>query len=181
MLTLRYIEEMMVNALRTPLNLCERLGLKPTERQYELLQQLEEQPAKLDLELGDNREVLNAVAVYTLWRTFAHQGARATVIAANRERAAQFMGFLHRVTTEIDPALNSAVRWTRWNVMKIGPDAGHELRLVPNQPVCAAGRHASKHTIVILGAGDADPAFVETMKALEDGNVGDGGSLLRLW
>lgn len=181
MLTLRYIEEMMVNSLRTPLNLCDRLGLKPTERQYELLEQLADQPAQLDLELDEKNEVIRAASVYALWRTLAYQGARCTVIAANRELAGQFMGFMHLVTTEIDPALNSAVRWTRWNVMKIGPDAGHEVRLVPNQPACAAGRHSKTHTIVILGAGDADPAFVETLRALEAGNVGSGGSMLRLW
>lgn len=171
----------MSQSMYSPLTLADRLGLRPTEGQVELLEKLHEQPKAFDVEGDQAHTMVRGVALFALWRLLAYRGSKATVIASTEELGAQFIGFLHRLTTQIDPALTSVTTWRRWNEVQFGPDSGHELRLVPNRPVCAAGRGCSTHTVIALGCLSGDLDFLKTQEVLFAHPCPEGEVRIRVW
>ncbi len=181
MLSSAYIEEMMSQSMYSPLTLADRLGLRPSEGQVEMLEKLHEQPKLFDIQGDTAHTIIRAASLFALWRLLAYRGSKGTVIASTPELGGQFIGFLHRMTTQIDPALSSVAHWRRWNEVQLGSDAGHELRLVPNRPVCAAGRGCSTHTVISIGAGSNDLDFLKTQEVLFGHSCPEGEVRIRIW
>lgn len=168
-------------SLRSPEDLCDRLGLKPSEAQREVMQRFErdENPLQV-LDSGGERLGL-AVAIGILWRLLCNSGSKVLVIASNERLGGDFFGFLQQITTKIDPALNAVCRWKRWNTLKIGHDSGYECKMLRNVPALLQGRDFSGTTFVVLGAGGSDTAFVEMQMALEQVAASEGVRLIRVW
>ena len=139
-------------SLRSPEDLCDRLGLRPNEHQRELMHRFYEEEDPLELAEIPAQQTTNAVALAALWRLLRVQGSKCIVIAANRDLESRFLTFLREVTTTIDPALTSVCRWRGSKCLAIGDAAGHELRVVSNRPEWLQGLHDEAITFVILGA-----------------------------
>jgi len=181
MLTNSLIEEMMMASLRSPMDLSDRLGLRPTTYQLDLMQRFYNGVEPLEVTEIPAQRTTEALAVCALWRLLRIEGSRVIVIAANRDLESRFMGFLHAVTTQIDPALTSVCRWTSNKVLKIGDAAGHELRFMSNHPAWAQGVHDSSLLTVVLGARSSEPRFIETMKALRAASTGENCRQIVMW
>lgn len=175
------IEEMMMASLRSPLDLCDRLGLRPTQYQGELLDQFYHGTEPLEVTDVPAQNTVNVAAVCALWRLLLIPGSKCVVIAASRDLQSRFMGFLHDLTTKIDPALSSVCRWSSNKTMKIGDAAGYELRFMSNNPAWAQGIHDEALTVVILGARSSEPRFNETREVLELLRGRDGTRFIVLW
>jgi len=181
MLTNSLIEEMMMASLRSPEDLSERLGLRPSPYQLELMHRFYEGENPLEVVEIPSQRTTEALALCALWRLLRIEGSRVLVIAANRDLESRFMGFLHTVTTQIDPALASVCRWTSNKVLKIGDAAGYELRFMSNQPAWAAGIHDPSLLTVVLGARSSEPHFIETMQALSAVQMGENCRQIVMW
>jgi len=167
-------------SLESPLALCERLGLRPTIIQELMLKKLADQPSIFDTNVGNMFQGVKAVVVYALWRMLIHPDSRCTVISSNDRLAGRFTTFMRSVTMEVDPALASVCTWSGWNAMGIGNREGG-MRLTKNNPACVQGFHCPQHTVVILGAGSTDEAFVQTREALQLTLRMRGGSRVSVW
>lgn len=180
MLTAKRTGEAMAS-LRSPDDLCERLGLRPNTHQRELMHRFYEGVEPLEVAEIPAQNTLNAVALAALWRLLRVEGSRVIVIAANRDLEGRFLGFLRDVTTSIDPALTSVCRWTGSKCLKIGDTAGYELRFMSNQPQWAAGIHDPSLLTVVLGARSSQPRFVETMEVLKSIQTGENSRQIIMW
>lgn len=181
MLTNNLIEEMMMTSLRSPMDLCDRLGLRPTTEQLDLMERFYHDEQPLEVTEVPAQQTTNAVAVCALWRLLLIPGSSCIVIAANRDLQSRFMGFMHDITTTIDPALSSVCRWSGSKTLKIGDSAGYELRFMSNKPAWAQGIHGDAITYVILGARSSEPNFVETMRALDANRNDEGARHIVVW
>lgn len=181
MLTQAAVREAMTSSLRSPADLCERLGLKPSLEQYEVLTRFADGEHPMDIGGMDSAHATRAAGICALWRLLETPGSRVSVISSNPDLTTVLLSFLRTITTEVDPALASVCRWPRWNRLQIGDSTDYELHVYPNVPVCVAGIHETSHTVVILGAGSFDVAFSETREVLEGGMVGSGSRILRVW
>lgn len=186
MLTTTRAKEMMVESLRSPADLSDRLGLQPSAAQFTLMERFQEgdEPLQLENLPDDENTMLRAVALCALWRLLLVPGSSCTVISSSADMGADFMDFLQDITTKIDPALTSICKWPRWNVLQIGTAAGYELRVVSNvESWLSEARSADGvTTFVILGAGAVDDlAFTEACKAIESHVGTEGVKLVTLW
>lgn len=181
MLTNSLIEEMMMASLRSPMDLSDRLGLRPSTYQLDLMQRFYDGVEPLEVTEIPAQRTTEALALCALWRLLRIEGSRVLVIAANRDLESRFMGFLHTVTTQIDPALTSVCRWPSNKVLKIGDAAGHELRFMSNQPSWVQGIHDPSLLTVVLGARSSEPRFIETMQALRAASVGENCRQIVMW
>ena len=181
MLTNSLIEEMMMASLRSPMDLSDRLGLRPSAYQLDLMQRFYDGVEPLEVTEIQAQRTTEALAVCALWRLLRIEGSRCIVISSNRDLESRFMGFLYTVTTQIDPALTSVCRWTNNKVLKIGEAAGHELRFMSNTPAWAAGIHDPSLLTVVLGARSSEPRFVETMQVLRSIQTGENCRQIIMW
>lgn len=168
-------------SLRSPEDLAERLGLRPTEYQRELMHNFYEGVEPLEVLEVPAQRTTEAVALCALWRLLRIDGSRCVVIAANRDLEKRFMGFLHNVTSTIDPALTSVCRWPSSKRLKIGDAEGHELRFMSNRPEWAQGIHDEALMTVVLGARSSEPHFVETMRVLRSVQTGANSRQIIMW
>lgn len=153
-------------SLHSPADLAERLGMRPTPSQRELMERFYEDEDPLQVTEVPAQRTTEALALAALWRLLREDGSKCIVIAANRDLESRFMGFLHKITTEIDPALTSVCRWTNNKAMKVGDAAGHELRFVSNRPAFLQGLHGTV-TFVVLGARSSETRFMDTVKEVD--------------
>ena len=181
MLTNSLIEEMMMASLRSPEDLSERLGLRPSTYQLELMQRFYEGADPLEVVEIPHLRTIEALALCALWRLLRVEGSRVLVISSSRDLESRFMSFLRTVTTQIDPALTSVCRWKNSKVLKIGDAAGHELRFMSNQPAWAVGIHDPSLLTVVLGARSSEPRFCETMEALKTVQIGPDTRQIVMW
>jgi hypothetical protein len=181
MLTNSLIEEMMMASLRSPMDLSDRLGLRPSTYQLDLMQRFYDGVEPLEVTEIPAQRTTEALALCALWRLLRIEGSRVLVIASNRDLESRFMGFLHTVTTQIDPALTSVCRWPSSKVLKIGDAAGHELRFMSNHPQWAAGIHDPSLLTVVLGARSSEPRFIETMQVLRSIQTGENCRQIIMW
>jgi len=181
MLTNSLIEEMMMASLRSPEDLSERLGLRPTTYQRELMSRFYDDEDPLQVTEVPAQRTTEALALSALWRLLLVPGSKCIVIAANRDLESRFMGFMYSVTTEIDPALTSVCRWSNGKTMRIGDAAGHELRFVSNKPGWLQGLHGDAITFVVLGARSSEPHFCDTMKVIDTYRGQEGVRHIIMW
>jgi hypothetical protein len=181
MLTNSLIEEMMVGSLRSPEDLSERLGLRPSLYQLELMQRFYKGEDPFEVVEEPARRTTEAIALCALWRLLRVEGSQVLVVSSSRDLESRFMGFLHTVTTTIDPALTSVCRWTSNKVLRIGDVAGHELRFMSNRPGWAQGIHDPSLLTVVLGARSSEPRFCETMEALKTVQIGPDTRQIIMW
>lgn len=180
MLTVAHAREMMVQSLRSPADLADRLGLTPTPNQLDILDRFAagEEPMELTNERAEH--TVRAVALCALWRLLLVPGSSCTVISSDEGLAAEFMGFLHNITTKIDPTLTSICKWPRWSHLEVGSVAGYELRLVSNVPGWL-GTPDGVATFVILGAASNDPDFTATREVVEGHVPAEDVRLISIW
>ena len=181
MLTNSLIEEMMMASLRSPEDLSERLGLRPTMYQRDLMDRFYNDEDPLQMKEIPAERTCNAAALCALWRLLLIPGSKCIVIAANRELESRFMGFLYQITTEIDPALTSTCNWSNGKVMQVGDAAGYELRFVPNRVQALAGIHADVVTWVVLGARSSETKFNDARQVVESNRGFEGHRHIIVW
>lgn len=181
MLTTTHVREMMSDSLRSPHDLAARLGLIPNTSQGLILDRFAagEEPLKL-IEVRDENTV-KAVALCALWRLLSVQGSACNIISSSRRMSAEFMEFLHKITTSIDPALTSVCDWTRWNVLQVGVDVGYQLRLVSNNPKWVSKPPMGVTTLVILGAASSSTKFCATREVFEAHAPAEDVRLITIW
>ncbi len=167
--------------MRSPLNLCDELGLVPTSRQYDLLMRFAERPKVVELQDDGENEVMRAVGMMTLWRILDEQGSTALVIAPTPEMGANFMSFLDAVTQRRHPQLAQVTGFPRWNVLQFAGATAWEIRVVPNKPAIVREMAPKALVSVILGARSKDLEYVETCLALEQGSTHQRNTLVRVW
>jgi hypothetical protein len=171
----------MMASLRSPQDLCERLGLRPTTYQQEILQRFYDDVDPINEKEIPAERTCNAAALCALWRLLLIPGSRCIVIAANRELESRFMGFMHQITTEIDPALTSMCKWANGKTMKVGDSEGYELRFVSNRPAYLQGIHDGTVTWVILGAKSSETKFCDTMQVVDTYRGREGHRHIVIW
>lgn len=170
-----------MSGISSPLELVTKFGLRPDASQLEMMERFDRGENPLDVRSCKHGELVRATAIISLWRMLHVTGSRISVLADEPARAREFMGFLHTVTTSINPVFAAACKWPRWSYLKIGVDAA-VCKYVPNRPSSAAGLcWSDAHTIVILGAGSSEPAFVETVRALEPCFGAENCRVIRIW
>ena len=181
MLTIQKTQEEMMTSLRSPEDLAHRLGLRPTASQAELMHRFYEDEDPLQVTEVPSAQTTNAVALCALWRLLRVEGSKCIVIAANRDLEKRFMEFMRAVTTTIDPALTSVCKWVGSKTLKLGDQAGHELRMVSNRPEWLQGLHAEAVTFVILGARSSEPKFCATMEVVDSYRGQEGARHIVMW
>jgi len=181
MLTNSLIEEQMMSSLRSPEDLSHRLGLRPTGSQLELMHRFYEDEDPLHVVEVPSAQTTNAVALCALWRLLRVEGSKCIVIAANRDLEKRFMEFMRAITTTIDPALTSVCKWVGSKTLKLGDQAGHELRMVSNRPEWLQGLHGNAITFVVLGARSSEPKFCETLEVVNAYQRQEGVRHLVMW
>lgn len=181
MLTNSLIEEMMMASLRSPEELCHRLGLRPTLAQRELMSRFYEDEDPLQVTEVPSEQTTNAVALCALWRLLLVPGSRCIVIAANRDLEGRFLKFMQSITTTIDPALTSVCKWSSSKVLKIGDTAGYEMRFVSNRPEWLQGLPSEATTFVVLGARSSEPRFNDTMQVIDSYRGQEGARHIVMW
>jgi len=181
MLTNSLIEEQMMSSLRSPEDLSHRLGLRPTAEQAELMHRFYEDEDPLQIVEVPSQQTTNAVALCALWRLLRVEGSKCIVIAANRDLEGRFMKFMRDITTTIDPALTSVCKWTGSKSMKLGDQAGHELRMVSNRPEWLQGLGGEAITFVVLGARSSEPKFCATMEVVDTYRKQEGARHIVMW
>lgn len=170
-----------MSSLRSPEDLSHRLGLRPTAAQAELMHRFYEDEDPLQVVEKPSEQTTNAVALCALWRLLRVEGSKCIVIAANRDLEGRFMKFMRDVTTTIDPALTSVCKWTSSKSMKLGDQAGHELRMVSNRPEWLQGLGGEATTFVILGARSSEPHFCATMEVIDTYRKQEGARHIVMW
>lgn len=181
MLTIAHVREMMVDSLRSPHALAERLGLKPNISQGIILDRFANNEDPLVLTEVRTENTVKAIALCALWRLIAVQGSACSVISSSKIMSADFMDFLKKITTRIDPALTSICDWPRWNVLQVGTSAGHQLRLVSNNPEWVRKPPTGVTTFVILGAASSATKFCATREVFEAHAPVEGVRLITIW
>lgn len=181
MLTNSLIEELMMASLRSPEDLCLRLGLNPTLYQQEIMSRFYNDEDPLQMREIPAERTCNAAALCALWRLMLIPGSKCIVIAANRELESRFMGFMYQITTAIDPALSSTCTWTGAKVMRVSDTDGYELRFVSNRSRYLQGIHADAVTWVILGARSSETHFCDTMKVIDSYRGKEGHRHIIVW
>jgi hypothetical protein len=180
MLTVNKTEAAM-SSLRSPADLCDRLGMRPTTYQLDLLDRFYNDENPLQAKEIPAEHTSNAAAICALWRTMLTPGSKCVIIAANRELESRFMGFLYEVTTTIDPAMSSSCSWKGPKLLKFGTDAGWELRFVSNKPEQLAKVRGEVVTWVVLGARSSEPKFNDARKQVESNMDFDGHRHIIIW
>jgi len=170
-----------MTSLRSPEDLCVRLGLRPSGHQRELMHRFYEDEDPLEVEEIQAQQTMNAVALAALWRLLRVPGSKCIVISANRELEQRFLLFLREVTTMIDPALASVCLWRGSKCLSIGEASGHELRVVSNKPEWLQGLPDEAITFVILGARSSEPDFCETMRVIDTYRNLEGARHIVMW
>lgn len=168
-------------SLNSPMDLCDRLGLRPTPYQQAILQAFYEDVDPINEENIPAERTCNAAALCALWRLLLIEGSRIIVIAANRELESRFMGFMHDITTSIDPGLTAVCKWSNSKHMTVGDAAGHELRFVSNKPSFLQGIGDEAVTWVILGASSTQLKFGDMMKAVDAYRGREGHRHIVIW
>jgi len=167
--------------MRSPLNLCDELGLAPTLRQYDQLQRYAECPKLIELAGDERYEGQKAVGVYVLWRILGVQGSTCIVLAPTQEQGGEFMSFLDLLTQRCNPQLAQVSGFPRWNVLRFAGTTAWEVRVMPNKAAIVRERAPNALVSVILDARNPDLEFVEACKALEEGSTHEKNSLVRVW
>lgn len=167
--------------MHSPRSLCDKLGLTPTAVQHVVFGRLEDCPKRVEF-LGDGRnEVARAVAIFALWRIISISGALGIVLTPTQALSSDFMQFMEAVTKRCNPELAEVSGFPRWNVLQIGGRAGWELRVMPNKAPLIVERAPQSVVSVVLEAGNSSPAFVESVKALEEHSTHEKNSLILVW
>lgn len=181
MLTNSLIEELMMSSLRSPEDLCLRLGLNPSLYQREIMDRFYNDEDPLQMKDIPAERTCNAAALCALWRLMLIPGSKCIVIAANRELEARFMGFMYQITTEIDPALSSTCSWTGGRVMRVSGTDGYELRFVSNKSRYLRAVDDEAVTWVILGARSSETHFGDAMKVIDSYRGREGHRHIVVW
>lgn len=181
MLTLMKVQEMMVGSLRSPHDLADRLGLVPSQTQRKVLDRFTSNEHPLLLTNDPVDHTVRAVGLCALWRLLLVPGSNCQVISSSKSLAAEFFGFLYELTTKIDPALTACCSWPRWDVLRVGSDAGYELRLISNKPEWVRKAPEGATTLVILGAASSRPSFCEVREVFEQHAGAEDIRLISLW
>ncbi len=167
--------------MRSPLNLCDELGLTPTLKQYDILERFAARPKLLELVGDENYETERAVGIQTIWRILEVQGSTCIVLTPTQQIGADFMGFLDLVTQRCHPQLAQVSGFPRWNVLQFGGMTAWEIRVMPNKAAIVRERAPQALVSVILGARNPDLEFVEACKALEECSTHEKNTLVRVW
>jgi len=170
-----------MDSLRSPMDLCERLGLRPMAAQLSIMRRFYEGENPLQAPEVPNEKTVNAVAVCALWRLLSIPGSRCVVIGSSRDLEGRFMGILHEITTKVDPILASVCRWTNKRTLKVGDAAGHELRFVSNVPEWLRCMEEGPTTYVVLGARSSDTNFVDASRIIESYDGLRGARHIIVW
>lgn len=165
MLTDAAIRERM-DAVKTPLSLCDHLELKPTPRQREVLGILTTLPSFYEVVGDDRNEMTRAALVFALWRILTSPSSSGVILAAGKGADGKAMDFLAAVTQKINPQLADVTGFPQWNVLRIHGQPSWELRVLPNEANLVRERARGALVSVILGGKSSDPAFVEACDAL---------------
>jgi hypothetical protein len=173
--------EAAMSSLRSPEFLCERLGMRPTTYQRDLMDKFYNDVNPLQTQEIPAEHTVNAAAICALWRTLLIPGSKTVVIAANRELEKRFMGFMHDITTTIDPAITSICSWSNGRHLKIGDAEGYELRFLPNDPKVLARVRGTAVTWVILGAKSSETKFNEARAQAESAMGFEGHRHIIIW
>lgn len=181
MLTTSLKKEKMMASLHSPADLCDRLGLRPTDAQLDLMQAFYEDVDPLQVTDVPAERTSNTIAMIALWRLLRIKGSRCIVVSATRELEARFMGFMHEVTTRIDPALTSVCKWTNSKTMRLGSEAGYELRAVSNRPAFLEGIQEDAVTWIVLGARSSETHFNDTLQVVNSYRGREGHRHIILW
>jgi len=181
MLTTKLVEERTVTSLRSPLHLLDTLKLTPTDEQAAVMERFMEDEDPLVIAEEENAHLVRAAAVCALWRLLNVPGSCVRVISAKRKLASEFFGFLFELTTKQNRALAEVSQWPRWNVLQVGNEPGHEMRLVSNNPKWLAAEPQTVTTFVILGASSSEPDFCETREVVEGHRHVEGARTITVW
>ena len=181
MLTTKRMEEMMSASLNNPANLCERLGLQPTDEQLALMDRFAEDEDPLVLAETKDGHLVRAAALCALWRLLLIPGSCVRVISSNKKLSHEFFGFLHEVTTSIDPALTQIAHWHGWRTLQLGNDDAYELRLVSNRPEWLRDEPQVVTTFVILGASSSETEFSAAREVVETHRHVEGVRTIVVW
>lgn len=167
--------------MRSPLNLCEKLGLQPTAVQHATFGRLDDCPKRIEF-LGDGRnEVTRAVAIFALWRVLSIPSSLGIVLVPTQALGSDFMQFMEAVTQRCNPELAQVSGFPRWNVLQFGGRTAWELRVMPNKSALVRERAPNSVVSVVIQAGDSEPEFVEAVKALEEHSTHPKNSLISIW
>jgi hypothetical protein len=167
--------------MRSPLNLCEKLGLTPTSSQHELLTRLSECHETYDVAGDMNNEAARACAIFALWRVLSIPGSTGIVLVPTAARGSDFMLFMEAVTKRCNPELAAVSGFPRWNVLQLGGRTGWELRVMPNKAALVRERAPMAVVSLIFDARSSVPEFVEAVQALEERSTHEKNTLIRLW
>jgi hypothetical protein len=167
--------------MRSPLHLCEKLGLTPTPGQHELLTRLGQCHENYNIQGDEKNESARACAIFALWRVLNVSDSLGIVLTPSKERSNDFMTFITAVTKRCSPELASVSGFPRWNVLQVGGRTGWELRLMPNKAALVRERAPNAVVSLILDAGNSDPEFVEAVRALEERSTHEKNTLIHLW
>jgi len=179
--TTRYLDRVMAAPLRSPLGMCDALKLRPTKAQLELLERFVALPSTIDVSYDAEKESIRAVAVALVWRVLSVQGSRGLIVTSDDRLGEYAMRFVSSIALEADTALASVTHQRRWNSLSFGSDPGWEVRLLPNNPSWAAEAAPRASFVAVLGFRGSDPAFVETVQALDDARDRSASILARVW
>lgn len=170
-----------MTSLRSPEDLCERLGLRPSEGQRTLMHAFYEDVDPLQIREVPSEQTASAVALCALWRLLRIEGSKCYVISSNRDLEKRFLQFLHEVTRTIDPALTSVCKWTNGRALQLGSTSGHELRVVSNVPAFLMGLDETPTTFVALGASSSDMPFNDTLRVMDKYRGQEGARHIVMW
>lgn len=178
--------------MHSPLSLCDRLGLQPSEYQYKILARYKACAdalevaniplfRRLDVVSGDTFEGDRVVALCALWRLLDRKGASCVVIAPDETLGSDFMAFVQGVVKRGNNELSCIGSFPRWNVLKFGGVEGWEMRLLPSKQAIVRELAPRAYISIALGAGSSVPEYVDLMKALEEASSHPKNTLIRVW
>lgn len=181
MLSSKMIREMMEMSLRSPMDLADRLGQKMSPYQYALMESFMLHHEALEVTESPALHTIDAVGVCMLWRLLSIPGSKGIVIASSERLESVWTDYMMAITKAYDPAVAAMCRWTRSNTMKLGDQAGGELRLMRNIPGYISKASDDVTTWVVLGAGCTDVAFAETRTVVDSYRGYEGHKHLIVW
>jgi hypothetical protein len=170
-----------LDALKTPLTMCDQLELRPTPRQREVLGVLGTNPSFYQTVGDDRNEMGRACLVYAMWRVLSVPCSSGIMLASGRGQDGKIMEFLESVTQRINPQLASVTGFPRWNVLRFSGQAIWELRMMANVANIVQHRAPQAIVSVVFGARGSDPAFVESCKALEEHSTHPKHTRIVVW
>lgn len=178
MLSKKRISEM---NLRSPSDLAERLGVNTHLPQQDIMTRFHEGENPVEVKKRAGTSTLHAAALSAFWRLLEIPGSMCVVIAAEDLHANLWIDYMQAITMSVDPGIANLCRWPRWNVLKVGSQAGYEMRLLRYRPEITETVLQTPVTWVILGASCAEPRFCAAREAVESTIGHDGHRHIIVW